>query len=70
MFRRVLLALGVLALLVPLSSGCQTREPVPWSWPHNKRRVLTILNGLHRFHMDFDRIVFDMEEYPVEPEYN
>jgi len=30
---------------------------------------LTILNGFHRLHMDVDRIIFDMEEYPIEAEY-
>jgi len=40
-----------------------------WSWPHHKRRIMTVLNGFHRFHMDVDRIIFDMDEYPVETDY-
>ena len=32
------------------------------------RLVNTIPHGLHRFHMDLDRVVLDMEEYPLETE--
>jgi hypothetical protein len=69
MLRRILLSLGVVALLLPVSTACSTREPVMWSWPHHKRRIMTVLNGFHRFHMDVDRIVFDMEEMPIETEF-
>ncbi len=69
MLRRLLLSLGVLACLVPFGVSCNTTEPVIWSWPHNKRRIMTTLDGFHRLHMDFDRIIFDMEEYPIESEY-
>ena len=65
--------LGLIALLgllfLPLPIGCMTNRPVIWSWPHNKRRIMTTLDGFHRLHMDFDRIIFDMEEYPIESEY-
>ena len=67
--RRLLLSLGAVLLLLPLGAGCETNEPVIWSLPHNKRHGLTILNGFHRLHMDIDRIIFDMEEYPVEADY-
>jgi hypothetical protein len=67
--RRLLLTLGAVLFLLPLGSGCETNEPVIWSLPHNKRRILTVLNGFHRLHMDIDRIIFDMEEYPVEADY-
>jgi hypothetical protein len=30
---------------------------------------MSFVNGLHRFHMDMDRIIFDMPEYPLETEY-
>jgi len=67
--RRLLLALGLVATVLPFGAGCDTTEPVLWSRHHWKRKGLTIMEGFHRFHMDFDRIIFDMEEYPVEPEY-
>jgi hypothetical protein len=68
--RRLLLALGLVAAVLPFGAvGCDTTEPVIWSRHHWKRKGLTILEGFHRFHMDFDRIILDMEEYPVEPEY-
>ena len=69
MVRRLFLAFCTLALFLPLGVSCSTQEPVLWSWPHNKRRIMTVLNGLQEFHMDVDRIIFDMEEYPVEPDY-
>jgi hypothetical protein len=67
MRRRFLILMGLAGLLIPV--GCATREPVFWSWPHNKRKLLTVIDGFHEFHKDFDRIIFDMEEYPVEPDY-
>lgn len=69
MLRRVLLVLGMISMVVPLGVSCNTTEPVIWSWPHNKRRAMTVLNGFHRLHMDIDRIIFDMEEHPIEAEY-
>jgi hypothetical protein len=64
MFRR----LGLIALLVSLflPVGCMTNRPVIWSWPHNKRRIMTMLDQFHQVHMDVDRILFDMEELPLE----
>jgi hypothetical protein len=64
MFRR----LGLIALLVSLflPVGCMTNRPVIWSWPHNKRRIMTMLDQFHQVHMDADRILFDMEELPLE----
>jgi hypothetical protein len=32
------------------------------------RVVGTIPHGLHRFHMDLDRVVLDMDDYPLETE--
>ena len=69
MRRKLFLIAGLFLLFLPLGAGCNTREPVIWSWPHNKRRILKIADGFHQFHMDFDRIIFDMEEYPLEPDY-
>ena len=69
MLRRLIVIVGIVALLAPLAVSCNTREPVLWSWPHNKRKLMSIVDGLHELHMDFDRIVFDMEEYPIEPDY-
>ena len=62
--------LGLLALLMSLfiPAGCMTNRPVSWSWPHHKRRVMTVLDQFHEAHLDFDRIVFDMEELPLEEE--
>ena len=70
MHRRLILSLGAIALLLPVGVvGCNTTEPVMWSWPHHKRRAMTVLNGFHELHMDVDRIIFDMDERPVEIEY-
>jgi len=69
MLRRLLLSLGILSILLPFNVACNTNEPVLWSWPHHKRRIMTVMNGFHRLHMDVDRIIFDMEEYPLESEY-
>jgi hypothetical protein len=30
---------------------------------------MAFAHGFHRMHMDFDRIFFDMPEYPLESEY-
>jgi hypothetical protein len=49
-----------------LPAGCMTKRPYLWSWPHNKRKILTVLDDFHRVHMDIDRIVFDMDERPLE----
>jgi len=67
MLRRLLIIAGLVAMFLPCA--CSTREPVIWSWPLNKRRVMTTLDGFHEMHMDFNRIFFDMEEYPIEPDY-
>lgn len=69
MLRRLLLIVGTIAILLPLGGGCNTREPVMWSWPHHKRRFQTIMDGFHEFHMDVDRVFFDMEPYPLEADY-
>jgi len=60
--------LGLLSLLFALffPVGCMTNRPVIWSWPHNKRRIMTILEDFHEVHMDVDRIIFDMDEVPLE----
>jgi hypothetical protein len=67
MLRKLLLVIGLVALFLPV--GCNTTEPMPWSWPHNKRRLRAIGRDLHAVHMDIDRIFFDMEEYPIEVDY-
>ena len=64
MLKRCLVLLCLASFLLPV--GCMTNRPVMWSWPHHKRRILTVLDDLHQFHMDFDRIVFDMDERPLE----
>ena len=64
MLKRCLVLILFSSFLMPL--GCMTNRPVMWSWPHHKRRVLGVLEDLHKFHMDFDRIVFDMDERPLE----
>lgn len=60
--------LGLLSLLACLflPVGCGTTRPVLWSWPHNKRKIMTILDQFHDVHMDFDRIFLDMDEVPIE----
>lgn len=67
MIKKALLLVGLLALLMP--TGCNTTDPVIWSWPHHKRRLRGILDDFHEVHMDLDRIIFDMENYPVEVDY-
>ena len=67
MRKKLIVLLGLAALLAPV--GCSTTEPVSWSWPHNKRRLRKITDGLHQVHEDFDRIFFDMEPFPVELDY-
>jgi hypothetical protein len=70
MLRRLILCMGAIALLLPVGVvGCNTTEPVIWSWPHNKRRLTTVLDGFHEMHMEVDRVIFDMEEYPIEADY-
>ena len=68
MLARVFLSSWVV-LVLALGAGCATREPVLWSYPHWKRKGVTVLDGFHELHMDFDRIILDMEEYPLEPDY-
>ena len=68
MLKKCLLVVAVAALFLPCA-GCNTTEPVIWSWPLNKRRILKVADGFHRLHMDFNRIIFDMEEYPIEADY-
>jgi hypothetical protein len=67
MLKRLLLCVSLAALLAAV--GCMTTEPTIFSWPHHKRRIRTIFDDVHKVHMDIDRIVFDMEEYPIEVEY-
>jgi len=64
MLKKILLILSFGALLLPC--GCNTPRPYIYSWPHNKRKIQIILDAFHEAHMDFDRIVFDMEERPLE----
>lgn len=58
----LLLFLGVFMLPV----GCMTNRPVLWSWPHHKRRFITILENFHQLHVDIDRVIFDMDDRPLE----
>ena len=67
MLKKLLLCVGLLSILA--TSGCMTTEPTIYSWPHHKRRIRTILDDLHEFHVDFDRVLVDMEEYPRELAY-
>ncbi len=64
MLKKLLLICGLLALLMP--AGCNTTKPYMWGWAHNKRHFRTIFNNCHEVHKDLDRILFDMEYYPVE----
>lgn len=66
MLRRLSLAVLVGAMVLPVLPGCNTNRPYIWSWPHHKRRVLTVFEDLHELHMDIDRIIFDMDERPIE----
>ena len=67
MLKTLLLCVGLLSVLA--TAGCMTTEPTIYSWPHHKRRIRAILDDLHEFHVDFDRVMFDMEEYPRELDY-
>jgi len=67
MRKKLLVVIGLAALVAPV--GCNTTEPYIWSWPHHKRRIRTVLEQFHELHEDFDRVIFDMEPYPVEIDY-
>lgn len=67
--KKLMLTAGALAMLLPVGVGCNTTEPVIWSWPHNKRRIMKVMDGFHKLHMDVDRIIFDMDEYPIESDH-
>ncbi len=67
MLKKLILCVGLIALMFPV--GCMTTEPTVFSWPHHKRRIRKMLDDFHKVHLDLDRIVFDMEEYPVELDY-
>jgi len=67
MFRLFLLTAALASLVVAMGSGCSTNEPVIWSYAHNKRHALTIVDGLGQTWDDIDRIFFNMENYPDEP---
>ena len=69
MLKKWLIVAGLVAMFLPLGAGCNTTEPVIWSWPHNKRRVQTIVDGFHKLHMDIDRIFFNMDEHPIEADH-
>jgi len=67
MFTRGVILVGLLALFAP--TGCSTTENTFYSWPHHKRRFRKIFDDFHKMHEDVDRIIFDMEPYPVEVDY-
>jgi hypothetical protein len=67
MLKKLLLCVGMLSVVA--TPGCMTTEPTIYSWPHHKRRIRAVLDDLHEFHVDFDRVLFDMEEYPRELDY-
>jgi hypothetical protein len=68
--KKLLLCVGLLALFLPIGPvGCATKDPTIFSWPHHKRRIRTIFEQFHELHVDIDRIIFDMEEFPIEVEY-
>ena len=69
MLKRWLVIACAVALFLPFGVSCSTTEPVIWSWPHNKRRIQTIFDGFHKLHMDIDRVIFDMDEHPIEADY-
>jgi hypothetical protein len=54
------------ALFLLPAPGCMTNKPYLWSWPHHKRRLNKMLEDWHALHMDLDRILFDMDERPLE----
>lgn len=61
--RKILLGVGVVAILFPL--GCSSPRPYPWSWPHNKRRIETVASGFERAAIDFNHLVLqDINELP------
>ena len=63
MLRKILIALGVAGLFLPL--GCSTSRPYPWSWAHNKRRVNCMLSGFEQAGKDFNRLILqDVSTFP------
>jgi hypothetical protein len=63
MVRKVLLVLGVAALLLPV--GCSSPRPYPWSWLHNKRRINVVMGGFEQAAKDFNRLILqDVNTFP------
>ena len=63
MVRKLLLILGLVAILFPL--GCSTPRPYFWGWSYNKRRINTMLNGFEEAASDFNRLVLqDVRTFP------
>ena len=66
MLSRLVLLMLLSVFILPLAAGCMSNRPFIWSWPHHKRRILTVMEDFHELHMDVDRIFFDMDDRPIE----
>ena len=64
MLRKFLPGMALVALCLPLTTGCHTKEPVVWSSAHNKRHALRIIEGFEETWVAVDRIFFDLEDSP------
>lgn len=64
MLHKFLPGLTLLLFSLPLTSGCQTQEPVMWSAAHNKRHALKIIEGFEDTWVAIDRVFFDIEDLP------
>ena len=63
--RTLLLALCVIGLTLA-TTGCQTETSTIWSGAYWKRHFVKIMDDLHDFRVDIDRIVFDLDDRPIE----
>ena len=63
--RKLLLAFCVAGLCFG-SIGCKTESSTVFSGSYWKRHVVKILDDFHEFRVDFDRVVWDLEERPIE----
>ena len=63
--RKILLAMCLSAFCLGIV-GCQTETSTIWSSAYWKRHAVNILQGFHEFRVDVDRIIFDLDDRPIE----
>lgn len=63
--RRLLLIACLAALTLP-ALGCQAPRSTIFSGAYWKRHWFKVLDDLHATRVDIDRIVFDLDDRPIE----